>query len=137
MVMQVLVIAVQNTAPHGDLGVATSSSMLFRLIGGSLGTAALGAIFTNRVMAGIAGLSDAAGAASARLSPQMLAQLPTATRALYAHAFANAIDLVFVVATAVSLVSFLLCWKLPALPLRETVHTHHPAGLKGRNGAAH
>src|SRR5262245_11944978 len=36
LVMQVLVIAVQNTAPHGDLGVATSSSMLFRLIGGSI-----------------------------------------------------------------------------------------------------
>jgi len=39
LVMQVLVIAVQNTAPHGDLGVATSSSMLFRLVGGSIGTA--------------------------------------------------------------------------------------------------
>jgi hypothetical protein len=123
MVMQVLVIAVQNTAPHGDLGVATSSSMLFRLIGGSLGTAALGAIFTNRVMAGIAGFT---GATSARLSPQMLAQLPPATRVLYAHAFAGAIDMVFVVATVVSLISFLLCWKMPALPLRETVHITIP-----------
>src|SRR5690606_34908321 len=40
MVMQVLVIAVQNSVDYRDLGVATSGATLFRLIGGSLGTAA-------------------------------------------------------------------------------------------------
>jgi hypothetical protein len=128
LVMQVLVIAVQNTAPHGDLGVATSSSMLFRLIGGSIGTAVLGAIFASRVMAGLAAIGASAAGGStgalahgATLSPNMLAHLPAATRALYAHAFARAIDAVFLVAAVVSLVSFVLCWLLPAKPLRETV----------------
>jgi predicted MFS family arabinose efflux permease len=125
LVMQVLVIAVQNTAPDGDLGVATSSSMLFRLIGGSIGTAVLGAIFANRVMAGVAKAAGAAGAPSASahtsLSPAMLAHMPAATRALYAQAFAHAIDTVLLVAAVVSLVSFLLCWLMPAKPLRETV----------------
>jgi len=120
LVMQVLVIAVQNTAPPGDLGVATSSSMLFRLIGGSIGTAVLGAIFASRVMAGIAKVAGAP-AVHTTLSPAMLAHLPAATRALYAQAFAHAIDAVFLVAAVVSLVSFALCWMMPAKPLRETV----------------
>ena len=49
MVMQVLVIAVQNDVEYRDLGVATSGATLFRLIGGSLGTAILGAIFAARL----------------------------------------------------------------------------------------
>ena len=44
--MQVLVLAVQNAVPYDMLGVATSGATLFRSIGGSLGTAVLGAIFT-------------------------------------------------------------------------------------------
>ena len=48
-VMQVLVLAVQNAVPYSQLGVATSSATLFRSIGGSLGTAILGAIFANRL----------------------------------------------------------------------------------------
>lgn len=123
LVMQVLVIAVQNTAPHGDLGVATSSSMLFRLVGGSIGTAVLGAIFANRVIAGVAMVAGSAGAAPAHttLSPALLAHMPAATRALYAESFAHAIDAVFLVAAIVSLVSFVLCWMMPARPLRKTV----------------
>src|SRR5919199_1371776 len=49
LVMQVLVIAVQNAVEYRDLGVATSGATLFRLIGGSLGTAVLGAIFAARL----------------------------------------------------------------------------------------
>ena len=52
--MQVLVIAVQNAVDYRDLGVATSGATLFRLIGGSLGTAVLGAIFAARLAANLA-----------------------------------------------------------------------------------
>src|SRR3954452_18329315 len=51
LVMQVLVLAVQNAVPYNMLGVATSGSTLFRSIGGSLGTAILGAIFSGRLAA--------------------------------------------------------------------------------------
>ncbi|HEU0078633.1 MAG TPA: MDR family MFS transporter, partial [Longimicrobiaceae bacterium] len=51
LVMQVLVIAVQNAVDYRDLGVATSGTTLFRLIGGSLGTAAFGAIFASGLRA--------------------------------------------------------------------------------------
>ena len=45
LVMQVLVIAVQNAVDYRDLGVATSGNTLFRSVGGSVGTAVLGAVF--------------------------------------------------------------------------------------------
>ena len=45
-IMQVLVLAVQNAVDYELLGVATSGATLFRTIGGSLGTAILGAVFT-------------------------------------------------------------------------------------------
>src|SRR5262249_54797687 len=48
-VMQVLVLAVQNAVDYHDLGVATSGATLFRSIGGSVGTAILGSIFTSRL----------------------------------------------------------------------------------------
>ena len=54
LVMQVLVLAVQNSVPYEQLGVATSSATLFRSIGGSLGTAILGAIFANRLTSELA-----------------------------------------------------------------------------------
>ena len=49
LVMQVLVLAVQNAVDYQDLGVATSGATLFRSIGGSVGTAILGSIFSNRL----------------------------------------------------------------------------------------
>src|SRR5271167_2664751 len=49
MVMQVLILAVQNAVDYADLGVATSGATLFRSIGGSLGTAVLGAVFASRL----------------------------------------------------------------------------------------
>lgn len=48
-VMQMLIIAVQNAVEYHDLGVATSNAILFRFIGGSLGTALLGAVLATRL----------------------------------------------------------------------------------------
>jgi DNA-binding MarR family transcriptional regulator len=49
--MQMLIIAVQNAVEYHDLGVATSNAILFRFIGGSLGTALLGAVLATRLAA--------------------------------------------------------------------------------------
>ena len=53
-VMQVLVIIVQNSVPHSELGVATSGATFFRSIGGSFGTAIFGAIFANVLVGNLA-----------------------------------------------------------------------------------
>ena len=123
LVMQVLVIAVQNAVDYRDLGVATSGATLFRLVGGSLGTAILGAIFAARLNANLAGVTASAsgGGSPHNLSMQTLARLPAAARAVYAQAFTASLDSVFLVATAVCATGFLLSWLLPERPLRATV----------------
>ena len=54
LVMQVLVLAVQNSVDHRLMGVATSGAILFRQIGGSIGVALFGAVFANRLTANLA-----------------------------------------------------------------------------------
>lgn len=125
LVMQVLVIAVQNAVDYRDLGVATSGTTLFRLIGGSLGTAAFGAIFAaglrSRLMATLPPGASAGEGAGAGLSPQMLAQMPAATRALYVDAFTGSLSTVFLAAAAIAAIGFLLALLIPEKPLRESV----------------
>jgi DNA-binding MarR family transcriptional regulator len=126
MVMQVLVIAVQNAVAYQDLGVATAGAILFRLIGGSVGTAVLGAIFAARLRVNLApllpaGATGGGGGASGALDPRTLAQLPPPLRAAYAEAFTASLSTVFLVATTIAVLGFLLIWLLPERPLRETI----------------
>jgi MFS family permease len=119
MVMQVLVLAVQNAVPYEMLGVATSGATLFRSIGGSLGVAVLGAIFTGRLASELP-----TGAASrGGLDPSAIQRLPAAQREVFINAFTDALQLVFTVATGVVLVAFLVSWLIPEKPLRKTVET--------------
>ena len=115
MVMQVLVIAVQNAVDYRDLGVATSGATLFRLVGGSLGTALLGAIFSASLRGKLAHI------AGSRLDVRNLATLPPAVRDTYANAYASSIDTVFILAAIVAASGFLLALVLPERPLRRTV----------------
>ena len=120
MVMQVLVLAVQNAVDYRELGVATSGTMLFRLIGGSLGTAAFGALFAARLGAILRASPDTTST-PATLSPEAIARLPDASRLLYQQAFTASLSTVFLVASAVTVVGFILTWFLPERRLRESV----------------
>jgi len=125
MVMQVLILAVQNAVDYADLGVATSGATLFRSIGGSLGTAVLGAIFANRLTNELKSVLGAGAAAHTStgggVNPQQIAQLPSVLRIGYLHAFTNALNTVFLVASAVGIMAFAFSWFIRQLPLRETV----------------
>jgi EmrB/QacA subfamily drug resistance transporter len=121
MVMQVLVLAVQNAVPYEMLGVATSGATLFRSIGGALGTAVLGAVFTAKLKSELPASSGAGGGAG--LDPTVIHRLPPVQREVVIHAFTDAVDLVFLVAAAIALVAFALTWLIPERPLRATVDT--------------
>ncbi|MHB1223889.1 MAG: MFS transporter [Gemmatimonadaceae bacterium] len=125
LVMQVLVIAVQNAVDYRDLGVATSGAMLFRLIGGSFGTAVLGAIFAARLTVHLRETLppevQAAGGLAAAVSPASLALLPDTLRTIYSQAFSASLSTVYAVATLVAVVGFAVAWMVPEHPLRETV----------------
>jgi EmrB/QacA subfamily drug resistance transporter len=126
MVMQMLVLAVQNAVPYEDLGVATSGATLFRFIGGSVGTAALGAVFADRLHAilarhGIQAASGDAGGGISQLSPASLSHLPAAVRRVYVEAFTESLGTVFLLASLVMVLAFVLALILQERPLRQTV----------------
>ncbi|HMD52393.1 MAG TPA: MDR family MFS transporter [Solirubrobacteraceae bacterium] len=126
MVMQVLVLAVQNAVEYSDLGVATSGATLFRSMGGCLGTAVLGAIFSNRLsdeLKTFLPASAAAHASTGEVNPKQLTRLPPELRASYVHAFTSALSSVFLVAAAIGVAAFVLSWFVRELPLRKTVTT--------------
>ena len=140
LVMQVLVLAVQNAVDFSVLGAATSGVTLSRGIGGALGTAVFGTIFSTGLISalhevlGPAAAHAASGAASsgalgaagremahgARLSGSQVAGLPAAVRDAYQHAYVQALHPVFVVAAVVAGVGFLLSLRLRERPLRAS-----------------
>src|SRR6266700_957564 len=96
--LQVLVVAVQNAVSYSDLGAATGGATFFRSIGGSFGTAAFGAVFSN-VLAG--NLADSLKGLS--------------------------LQTVFLVATPFGALAFLLSWTIKDIPLRTTAGQPDPA----------
>jgi EmrB/QacA subfamily drug resistance transporter len=112
MVMQILILATQNEAPVEDLGVATSTVTFFRAVGGSVGVALFGALFTHR-LTDLLGVSVPAG-----ITPGQIAQLPADQRALLAGAFSDAITAVFLYAVPLLVLGFVVTWWLREKPLR-------------------
>lgn len=129
-VMQVLIIAVQNAVDYRDLGVATSNAILFRFIGGSLGTALLGAVLATQLHANVERLIPGAAALDL-ISPQALAGLSSTVRSAYIEAFVASLSSVFLVAAAIALLGFLLSFFLPERPLRETIAAAAEADIGG------
>ncbi|HVA27450.1 MAG TPA: MFS transporter, partial [Candidatus Baltobacteraceae bacterium] len=125
LVMQVLVIAVQNSVDYRDLGAATSGVTFFRSIGSSFGVAVFGTIFANALATQLrAGLgTSAAGFDHTQSSPAALAQLPPAIHVAFIHAYAAALHPVFFVAGFIGLAAFAITWLLPEHPLRNVVKT--------------
>jgi EmrB/QacA subfamily drug resistance transporter len=123
MVLQVLVLAVQNSVDPREMGVATSGSTLFRQIGGSIGVSIFGAIFANRLHVEVAARLPANVSAPQADNPAAIRALPPAVRSLFEEAFAAALHPVFLTAAGVSLLAFALAWLIPALPLRESIET--------------
>jgi EmrB/QacA subfamily drug resistance transporter len=122
LVMQVLVVAIQSSVDRGDLGVTTSSATFFRSVGGSVGVAAFGAVFSNRLSGDLArNLPPQALAAlphGLSANPAVIHALPAAVRSGYVDAFADALATVFLVGLPIALVAFLLSLVLPEVPLR-------------------
>ena len=136
LVMQVLILAVQNGVDYKDLGTATSLAAFFRSMGGAFGTALLGAVLNDRL---IGNLTRALPAAARSHVPQIARQivgspaqlklLPATIHTAATTAYVHTIDTVFLIATPVVAVAFLLSLALPEIRLRKTVHTDiAPAG---------
>ncbi|MBJ9595247.1 MDR family MFS transporter [Burkholderia seminalis] len=121
MVMPVLTLAVQNTVEFRHMGVATSGATLFRSIGGSLGVAAFGALFSHGLQSRMMHALPAGTALPPALGPAAVHQLPDAVRDAYLHAFAGSLHVVYLSAATVIAIAFVLAWFVEDAPLRK----HH------------
>jgi EmrB/QacA subfamily drug resistance transporter len=127
LVMQVLVLAVQNSVDYSVLGAATSGVTLARGVGGSFGAAIFGTIFSSRLRSGlhdvISGPLGAQVSGGGRLTGAQLATLPGSARIAYETAYVHALQPVFLVAAGIGAVGFLLSLRLREHPLRATAST--------------
>jgi EmrB/QacA subfamily drug resistance transporter len=137
LVMQVMVLVTQNSVDRADLGVATATVSFLRSVGGSVGVAVFGALFTSGLATNLARdlPADVAGklADTGGGSLQTVAALPAEQQLAYKAAFADALTTVFTYALPIMAVAFLLTWLMKEVPLRT--QTHGPADT-GRELAA-
>jgi hypothetical protein len=111
MVSQVLVLAIQNSVQQRDLGIATASANFFRALGGAIGVAVFGAVFT----AELVGPVEAERLPS---SPDEIRNLGPALRDRMVDATAHATQTVFLVAAGIAAVGVALVLFLEEHPLR-------------------
>src|SRR6266480_4596754 len=126
-VIQVLVLAAQNSVDYKYLGVASSGSTLFRQIGGSIGVSVFGAIFANQLAGNLVGkLPPGARVPSSAANPAVVKQLPAVLRDPFRIAITDALTTVFLVAAGIAVLAFLLSWLLPEVPLKTTAGAPDP-----------
>jgi EmrB/QacA subfamily drug resistance transporter len=131
LVMQVLVLAVQNAVPFRIMGVATSGSILFRQVGGSIGLALFGAIFSNSLRSKLAVYLPPGAHVPKTVSPAVVNTLPPALHDGYARAIAASLHPVFVTAAVLSVIAFGLTWFLREVPLRTTSRATQARDIAG------
>ena len=138
MVMQVLVLAVQNAVDPSVMGVATSGSTLFRQVGGSIGVALFGTIFSSRVHVELAERLPSGTKIPSVINPAGIRHLPAEVHEAFAQAFAAALHPVFLMAAGVSLLAFATSWLIRDEPLQRASGAGEaippPAG-EGTSGA--
>ena len=122
LVMQVLVLAVQNTVAPNLYGVATSGVTLFRSIGGSIGVALFGAVFTHVLQNNLQKLLPEGAVLPPAMNPVAVQHLPAAIRLDYLDAFGAAIHAAFLMAACIMAVAFVLSWLLKEAPLKTAAH---------------
>lgn len=119
LTMQVLTIIVQGTAEYRDLGVATSGVTFFRTLGSSFGSAIFGTIYVSVLTPKLAAAIRAAGVSEAQATnPATVTALPAAQRAPIVHAYAEAVQTVFLYAIPVAILAFVVALFLKQVPLR-------------------
>jgi EmrB/QacA subfamily drug resistance transporter len=139
LTMQTLTLAVQNAVPPQDMGVATASATFFRQLGATAGTAIFLSVLFSTVKDNVAKAFTAAqhtpafqqayaqnphalsGANSSSVlsDSSFIQHLPDALAAPFKIGFADSMHLVFLIASGVAAVAFVLSAVIKEVPLRK------------------
>jgi EmrB/QacA subfamily drug resistance transporter len=138
LTMQVVVVAMQNSVPMREMGIATSASTFFQSMGGAFGTAIFGAILTTSLNHHV---THAMGGKATKINgtpnPIEIRRLPAATQHIVVHSFVQAMSLVFVVAAVIVAFAFVLSLFLKQIELRRSNSHQRPnsTAAEGAGGA--
>ncbi|WP_326720163.1 MFS transporter [Streptomyces sp. NBC_00243] len=120
MLMQSTLLTTMNTAPPRDMGAATGTVTLLRIIGGSLGVAALGAVHLGRMTGE---LTDRLGERTAEqltsggeLAPSSVDGMPARLRGVFQEAFTSGLHGVLLGTALLSAAAFALAWFVRGTP---------------------
>jgi EmrB/QacA subfamily drug resistance transporter len=123
MVMQLLVLAVQNSIARDDIGAATSAISFFRNIGAAFGTALFGTILSVRLGHWLPllvhGRTHFSLSSSFTITPSALKALPPVVRAGVVESFVRSLHVVFLVGVPVCGLAFLFALLLKEIPLTD------------------
>ncbi|WP_018351394.1 MDR family MFS transporter [Longispora albida] len=122
LIMQIVGMIAQNSVGPKDMGVASSTSMFFRSIGGAFGVSIFGAIFTSTLKDGVSSMpGEAAGkllSGGTQVDPAVLAKLSPAELGTFMQAVADATGTVFGWAVLFTVISLALSFFIQHVPLR-------------------
>ncbi|MER5520707.1 MDR family MFS transporter [Streptomyces sp. NPDC002763] len=124
LMSQTLVLAVQNAFPAADVGTATSANNFFREIGATVGTAAVGAVFTSRLTDQLGTRLSSSGLKAVgdtdSLTPALVHALPARVQDAVVAAYQHALTPVFAYLVPLFLVGAVLAVVLPEKRLADS-----------------
>ena len=127
MVMQVPIVAIQNSVDRRYLGTATSAANFFRSMGGSFGVAIFGAVLSSRLAHYLPQLLPKQALSrfdvkALQASPARIRALPPEIQHGIVEAIARSIHMVYVTALPLATLAILVALTLKELPLRRSAH---------------
>jgi EmrB/QacA subfamily drug resistance transporter len=123
-IMQNTTLITQNSVTLRDMGAASGAVTLFRTIGGSLGVALLGSIFTSRLESTLTGrLGEKAGHAIAsggtHVTPALLRTLPAPVQEAFKSGITSGLHGTMLGGAVLAFLGFLVAWFVREVPLRS------------------
>ncbi|MEO5807272.1 MFS transporter, partial [Devosia sp.] len=118
---QTIMVAVQNAAPRQDVGAATGTVTLSRMVGASLGLAINGGLLTAALVRGQAGMPAEQSAqlpqAISSMTPDVMSALPVELHAAVVNVFSSAFASIYYFGAAMFLVGLVCAALMPDVKL--------------------
>jgi len=122
-VMQILVLIIQNSVPHSQVGVATATNNFFREIGASLGAAFVGGLFSHKLTTLLESNLPKGAVGSGgnnSLTPAIIEKLPTTIKTIVIAAYNSALTPVFGYIIPLFLVGLLMLIFIKHKPMNDS-----------------
>ncbi|WP_327141642.1 DHA2 family efflux MFS transporter permease subunit [Nocardia sp. NBC_01327] len=126
LIMQIIVLVVQNAVAPDQIGTATSANNYFREMGGAIGVAVFGSIFTHRLTEGLTDAFRSHGAEvigshldPSNLVPTVVKHLPTGLHDAIVDAYVQALVPGFWYLIPGAIIAFVLALFIPQLTLSD------------------